>query len=49
MEGEACMAGKKTVTQARSAKTGQFVPIQFAKTHPSTTVVEHNKVTTKKK
>ena len=43
------MAGKKTVTQARSAKTGEFVPLKYAKTHPSTTVVEHNKVPTKKK
>lgn len=42
------MAGRKTVTQARSAKTGEFVPIKYAKTHPSTTVVERNKVPKKK-
>ena len=42
------MAGKKTVTQARSAKTGHFVTLQYAKTHPNTTVVEKNKVPTKK-
>lgn len=48
MERRERMAGKKTVTQARSAKTGEFVTLNYAKTHPSTTVVEHNKVPKKK-
>ncbi len=34
----------KTVEKGRSAKTGQFVSIDYAKTHPSTTVVEKVKV-----
>ena len=35
------MAGKKVPTKAgRSSKTGQFVPKDYAKKHPSTTVVE---------
>lgn len=38
-----------TVTQARSAKSGQFVTKSYAKTHPSTTVVERNKMPTTRK
>ncbi len=34
----------KTTDKGRSAKTGQFVPISYAKTHPSTTVIEKVKV-----
>ncbi len=35
------MAGKKGPTKAgRSSKTGQFVPKDHAKKHPSTSVVE---------
>lgn len=34
----------KTVEKGRSAKTGQFVPIDYAQKHPSTTVVEKVKV-----
>jgi hypothetical protein len=37
------MPERKTIRQARSAKTGHFVTLKYAKTHPSTTVVEHNK------
>ncbi len=29
-----------TIKRGRSAKTGQFVSTEYAKTHPSTTVVE---------
>ncbi len=43
------MASKKEVIQARSAKTGQFTTLQYAKNHPATTVVERNKVPVKKK
>jgi hypothetical protein len=32
--------GSKSHTGARSAITGQFVPIQYAKKHPKTTVIE---------
>ena len=35
------MADKK-ITQYRSAKTGEFVPKQYAETHKSTTVKERN-------
>jgi hypothetical protein len=34
----------KTVKIARSAKTGQFVTMSYAKKHPNTTVVEKVKV-----
>ena len=34
----------KTVNKGRSAKTGQFVSIDYAKKHPSTTVIEKVKV-----
>ena len=34
----------KTVEKARSAKTGQFIPIKEAEKHPDTTVVEKMKV-----
>ena len=34
----------KTVEKGRSAKTGQFVPIEYAQKHPDTTVVEKVKV-----
>lgn len=34
----------KTVKKGRSAKTGQFVSIEYAQKHPSTTVVEKVKV-----
>ncbi|MFC5569358.1 hypothetical protein ACFPN1_04645 [Lysobacter yangpyeongensis] len=37
------MTVKKT-TQYRSAKTGEFVPRQFAERNPSTTVKERNVV-----
>ena len=30
----------RTVEKGRSAETGQFVPIDYAKKHPKTTVVE---------
>lgn len=33
----------KTVEKGRSAKTGQFVPIEYAQKHPDTTVVEKSK------
>ena len=33
-----------TITQFRSAKTGEFVTEKYAKTHPATTVKENNKV-----
>lgn len=32
----------KKITQYRSAKTGEFVPKQYAETHKSTTVKERN-------
>lgn len=34
----------KTIEKGRSAKTGQFVSIEYAQKHPSTTVVEKVKV-----
>lgn len=34
----------KSVKKARSAKTGQFVTMSYAKKHPNTTVVEKVKV-----
>ena len=34
----------KTVDKGRNAKTGQFVSIEYAQKHPSTTVVEKVKV-----
>ena len=34
----------RTVEKGRSAETGQFVPIDYAKKHPKTTVVEKVKV-----
>lgn len=34
------MAKSKQIKVARSAKTGKFVPISYANTHKSTTVVE---------
>lgn len=43
------MIEPKVTAKARSAKSGEFVTMKYAKTHPSTTVVEHNKVPTKKK
>jgi len=42
------MAKKKTRTVARSAKTGRFVKKSYAKTHKSTTEVEHVKVRNKR-
>ena len=30
----------KTVTRGRDAKTGEFVPVDYARKHPATTVVE---------
>lgn len=30
----------KTVTVGRSAKSGRFVKVSYAKSHPNTTVVE---------
>ena len=30
----------RTVEKGRSAETGQFVPIDYAKKHPKTTVIE---------
>jgi len=42
------MAAKKNSGQARSAVTGNYVKPQYAKTHPKTTVVEHNKTPKKK-
>lgn len=32
--------GSKTFSVGRSAKTGRIVPVSYAKSHPSTTVVE---------
>ena len=34
----------KTVNKARSAKTGKFVSISYAKSRPGTTVIERIKV-----
>ena len=34
----------RTVEKGRSAETGQFVPIDYAKKHPKTTVDEKVKV-----
>lgn len=31
---------KKYIERGRDAGTGQFVPIDYAKTHPSSTVIE---------
>lgn len=33
-----------TITQFRSAKTGEFVTEKYAKSHPATTVKENNKL-----
>jgi hypothetical protein len=37
-----------TVKVGRSAKTGHFVAVKYAKAHPNTTVVEKIKVPVKK-
>jgi len=44
------MASRKTPTikVGRSAKTGHFVTVKYAKAHPNTTVVEKIKVPKKK-
>ena len=34
----------KTILKGRDAETGQFIPIEEAKKHPATTVVEKVKV-----
>jgi hypothetical protein len=34
------MAKGTTVKVGRNAKTGQFVPLDYARKHPNTTVVE---------
>lgn len=34
----------RTIKKARSAETGQFVPMEYAEKHPTTTVVEKIKV-----
>ena len=39
-KGEQNMSKGKTVTVGRSAKTGHFVKVSYAKSHPNTTVVE---------
>lgn len=39
----------KTVKIGRDAGSGQFRPVEWAKAHPKTAVVETNKVPTKKK
>lgn len=39
----------KTVKHARSAKTGKYVTREYEKKHPSTTVVETDKVKPKPK
>jgi len=38
----------KTIERHRSAKTGKYVTEKHAKSHPSTTVTERDKVPTKK-
>jgi hypothetical protein len=40
---------QQVVINHRSANTGKFVTERYAKTHPSTTVTERNKVPTKSK
>ncbi len=39
----------RTIKKARSASTGQFVPMSYAEKHPNTTVVETVKVGPTKK
>ena len=38
------MKKKKFIQRARNAKNGQYVSIEYAKKHPSTTVIERDKV-----
>jgi hypothetical protein len=35
--------GKPTPGRGRDAGTGKYVPVKYAKGHPKTTVVEHDK------
>jgi len=35
--------GRPTPGHARDAGTGKYVPMKYAKQHPNTTVVEHDK------
>lgn len=39
----------KEVKRGRSARTGQYVPIDYAKKHPNTTVIETDKIKVKTK
>lgn len=36
-------SSSKSTSKARSAKTGRYVTKDYAKKHPTTTVVEHDK------
>ena len=38
------MSKTKYVEHARNAKNGQYVSMAYAKSHPSTTVIERDKV-----
>lgn len=38
--GENPMAGKKSSGKARSAISGKYVSMKYAKSHPKTTVIE---------
>ena len=39
----------KKIKKGRDAETGQYVPLAYAKAHPSTTVIETDKIKVKKK
>ena len=37
------LMAKKYIEKARDARTGQYVPLEYAKKHPSVTVIEREK------
>lgn len=39
----------KQIKRGRDARTGQYVPIDYAMKHPNTTVIETDKIKVKKK
>lgn len=41
------MSKSKTIQRGRSAKTGRYVTLEYAKKHPNTTVIERDKVKSK--
>jgi hypothetical protein len=41
------MTKQRVIVNPRDSKTGQFVTEKYAKSHPTRTTIEHNKVTPK--